>query len=126
MLRYRFYVLSGVGDAANMSTNALRCAIPTPVMVTRVRGKPVSHAERSGRRKSTKRMWNIRSMCRDIEWREVNEVQIPGNKIEPRWPFLDTLLQALLEPFGLTHYYTDTWGAYTRHLDPEQHTASKR
>ena len=35
-------------------------------------------------------------------------------------------LQALLEPFGLTHYYTDKWGAYTRHLDPEQHTASKR
>jgi len=34
-------------------------------------------------------------------------------------------LQALLEPFGLTHYYTDKWGAYTRHLDPEQHTASK-
>jgi insertion element IS1 protein InsB len=34
-------------------------------------------------------------------------------------------LQALLEPFGLTHYYTDTWGAYTRHLDPEQHTARK-
>jgi insertion element IS1 protein InsB len=35
-------------------------------------------------------------------------------------------LQALLEPFGLTHYYTDKWGAYTRHLDPEQHTVSKR
>jgi insertion element IS1 protein InsB len=35
-------------------------------------------------------------------------------------------LQALLEPFGLTHYYTDHWGAYTRHLDPEEHTAGKR
>jgi IS1 family transposase/transposase-like protein len=35
-------------------------------------------------------------------------------------------LQALREPFGLTHYYTDKWGAYTRHLDPEQHTVSKR
>jgi IS1 family transposase len=34
-------------------------------------------------------------------------------------------LQALLEPFGLTHYYTEKWGAYTRHLDPEQHTARK-
>jgi IS1 family transposase/transposase-like protein len=34
--------------------------------------------------------------------------------------------KALLEPFGLTHYYTDKWGAYTRHLDPAQHTASKR
>jgi IS1 family transposase/transposase-like protein len=35
-------------------------------------------------------------------------------------------LQALLDPFGLTHYYTDKWGAYTRHLEPEQHTVSKR
>ena len=35
-------------------------------------------------------------------------------------------LKALLDPFGLTHYYTDKWGAYTRHLDPEQHTVSKR
>lgn len=35
-------------------------------------------------------------------------------------------LKKLLEPFGLTHYYTDKWGAYTRHLEPEQHTTSKR
>ena len=35
-------------------------------------------------------------------------------------------LKALLDRFGLTHYYTDKWGAYTRHLDPEQHTVSKR
>jgi len=35
-------------------------------------------------------------------------------------------LKALLDPFGLTHYYTDKWGAYTRHLDAEQHTVSKR
>jgi hypothetical protein len=32
-------------------------------------------------------------MCRDIERWEVNEVQIPGKKIEPQWPFLDTLTQ---------------------------------
>ncbi len=35
-------------------------------------------------------------------------------------------LKALLEPFGLTHYFTDQWGAYTRHLDPEEHTVGKR
>ena len=34
--------------------------------------------------------------------------------------------KALLEPFGLTYYYTDKWGAYTRHLDPEPHPTSKR
>lgn len=30
-------------------------------------------------------------------------------------------LKALLEPFGITRYYTDYWGAYTRHIDVEEH-----
>jgi insertion element IS1 protein InsB len=35
-------------------------------------------------------------------------------------------LKALLEPFGLTRYYTDYWGAYIRHLDPDVHSPGKR
>jgi len=35
-------------------------------------------------------------------------------------------LQALLEPFGITRYYTDYWGAYTRHIEAEQHQPGKR
>jgi len=35
-------------------------------------------------------------------------------------------LKALLEPFGLTRFYTDHWGAYTRHLTPEVHCPGKR
>jgi insertion element IS1 protein InsB len=35
-------------------------------------------------------------------------------------------LKALLEPFGLTRFYTDHWGAYTRHLEPEVHSPGKR
>jgi insertion element IS1 protein InsB len=35
-------------------------------------------------------------------------------------------LKALLEPFGLTRFSTDHWGAYTRHLDPEVHSPGKR
>ena len=35
-------------------------------------------------------------------------------------------LKALLEPFGITRYYTDYWGAYTRHLDADEHQAGKR
>src|SRR5262249_28563245 len=35
-------------------------------------------------------------------------------------------LKTLLEPFGLTHFYTNHWGAYTRHLDPEVHSPGKR
>jgi insertion element IS1 protein InsB len=70
-----------------------------------------------------------------------------GNKANPRWLWhaidhhtgkvlayvfgrrQDTVflqLKALLEPFGITQYYTDYWGAYTRHLDPEEHTPGKR
>jgi IS1 family transposase len=34
--------------------------------------------------------------------------------------------KALREPFGITQYYTDDWGTYTRHLEPEEHTPGKR
>jgi len=34
-------------------------------------------------------------------------------------------LKSLLEPFGISHFYTDDWGAYERHLDPEQHLIGK-
>jgi insertion element IS1 protein InsB len=69
-----------------------------------------------------------------------------GKKAEPRWLWHaidhysgtvlayvfgrrkdDVFLQlkALLEPFGITRFYTDGWGAYERHLDAEQHTVGK-
>jgi insertion element IS1 protein InsB len=35
-------------------------------------------------------------------------------------------LKVLLEPFGITRYHTDYWGAYARHLDPEEHAPGKR
>ena len=35
-------------------------------------------------------------------------------------------LKALLEPFGLTRYHTDHWGAYRRHLDPTAPSPGKR
>jgi insertion element IS1 protein InsB len=35
-------------------------------------------------------------------------------------------LQALLEPFGLTRFSTDGWGAYERHIAPEQHVVGKQ
>jgi insertion element IS1 protein InsB len=34
-------------------------------------------------------------------------------------------LKELLEPCGITRYYTDGWGAYERHLEPDQHTVGK-
>jgi IS1 family transposase len=35
-------------------------------------------------------------------------------------------LKTLLEPFGLTRFYTDHWGAYTRHLESDMHCLGKR
>src|SRR5215217_6608631 len=35
-------------------------------------------------------------------------------------------LKGLLEPFGLTRFYTDHWGAYERHLAPDMHSPGKR
>jgi insertion element IS1 protein InsB len=69
-----------------------------------------------------------------------------GKKAEPRWlwhaidhhsgtvlasvfgrrkdsVFLE--LQDLLEPFGITQFYADGWGAYERHIAPDQHTVGK-
>ncbi len=34
-------------------------------------------------------------------------------------------LKQLLHPFGLTHFYTDGWGAYLRLLDQQHHTVGK-
>jgi len=34
-------------------------------------------------------------------------------------------LKELLEPFGITTYYTDGWGAYERHLGAETHQVGK-
>jgi insertion element IS1 protein InsB len=35
-------------------------------------------------------------------------------------------LKALLEPFGITRFFTDHWGAYARPLVPEAHGPGKR
>ena len=35
-------------------------------------------------------------------------------------------LKALLNPFGIKKYYTDKWGAYSRHIEPESHFPGKR
>ncbi len=35
-------------------------------------------------------------------------------------------LKALLEPCGITRFSTDGWGAYERHMEPEQHAVGKQ
>ena len=79
---------------------------------------------------------------------EVDEMwSFVGKKTEPRWLWhaidhrtgkvlayvfgrrtdeVFVKLKTLLEPFGLTRYYTDSWGAYERNLDPAVHSPGKR
>jgi len=35
-------------------------------------------------------------------------------------------LRKLLEPFGITRFFTDDWGACERHLPPKQHVVGKQ
>jgi insertion element IS1 protein InsB len=35
-------------------------------------------------------------------------------------------LKKLLEPFGITKFYTDGWEAYERNLEPEKHEVGKQ
>src|SRR5512144_1287623 len=87
-------------------------------------------------------------IIRPAEAAEVDEMwSYVGSKASPRWlwhaidhysgnvlayvfgrrkdaVFLE--LKALLEPFGIQRFYTDDWGAYERHLAPEQHVVGKR
>lgn len=35
-------------------------------------------------------------------------------------------LKTLLDPYHIVRYYTDNWGAYQRHLKPDNHEISKR
>ncbi len=83
-----------------------------------------------------------------VEAAEVDEMwSYVGKKKEPRWLWhaLDhqtgkvlayvfgrrqdkvfVQLKALLEPFGITRFFTDHWGAYARQLPPETHSPGKR
>ena len=91
---------------------------------------------------------NVDVMIQRTEEAEVDEMwSYVGKKQAPRWLWhaidhrsghvlayvlgrrrdkVFLKLKALLEPFGITRYYTDYWGAYTRHLDADEHQPGKR
>jgi len=90
----------------------------------------------------------VEVMIHKVEAAEVDEMwSFMGSKSQQRWlwhamdhhtgqilayvfgtredeAFLE--LKALLKPFGITRFYTDGWGAYRRHLDPDKHTVGKQ
>jgi len=89
----------------------------------------------------------VKVVLQRVDAAEVDEMwSFVGKKTEPRWLWhaLDhrtgkvlayvlgrrkdavfLQLKALLTPFGITRYYTDSWGAYERNLAPEVHSPGK-
>jgi insertion element IS1 protein InsB len=87
-------------------------------------------------------------IVRKVQAAEVDEMwSFVGKKSQPHWLWhaIDHLtgqvlayvfgaredevfleLKTLLEPFGITRFYTDGWGAYRRHIDPTKHTVGKQ
>src|SRR5437870_5297323 len=87
-------------------------------------------------------------VLRQVEQAEMDEMwSFVGSKSQQRWLWHaidhdtgqilayvfgtredETFLQLkeLLAPFGITHFYTDGWGAYRRHIDPDKHTVGKQ
>ncbi len=87
-------------------------------------------------------------VLRQVEQAEMDEMwSFVGSKSQQRWLWHaidhytgqilayvfgtredETFLQLkeLLAPFGITHFYTNGWGAYRRHLDPSTHTVGKQ
>src|SRR5262245_42808919 len=100
-----------------------------------------------GARRGWDRRRRGRRFLRRRQEAEVDEMwSYVGKKREPRWLWhaidhrsahvlayvlgrrkdeVFLTLKALLEPFGITRYYTDYWGAYTRHLDADEHQGGK-
>ena len=91
---------------------------------------------------------HVKVVLQRVDEAEVDEMwSFVGKKKEPRWLWhaLDhrtgqvlayvcgrrkdevfLQLKALLEPFGITRFFTDHWGAYARHLAPQTHVPGKR
>ena len=91
---------------------------------------------------------HVEVVLQRVDEAEVDEMwSFVGKKKEPRWLWhaidhrtgkvlayvfgrradeVFVKLKTLLEPFGITRYYTDSWGAYGRHLAPEVHSPGKR
>jgi insertion element IS1 protein InsB len=91
---------------------------------------------------------HVEVVVKRVDEAEVDEMwSFVGKKQEPRWLWhaLDhqtgkvlayvfgrrkdevfLQLKALLEPFGITRYYTDYWGAYQRNLPHAVHSPGKR
>ena len=75
-------------------------------------------------------MWSFVGSKRQQRWLwhaiEHHTGQLLAYVFGPREDETFLQLKELLAPFGITHFYTDGWGTYRRHLDPRTHTVGKQ
>lgn len=70
-----------------------------------------------GKKKAQRWLWHAIDHCTG---------QVLAYVLGPRQDQVFLKLKALLEPFKITRYHTDYWGAYTRHLGADEHHPGKR
>ena len=104
----------------SVNTAVLRTLTPDDIVV---------HVERAGEAEMDE-MWSFVGKKKEPRWLWHAIDHCPGAVLAyvfgRRKDEVFLKLKGLLEPFGLTRYYTDHWGAYTRHLDPDVHSPGKR
>ena len=74
-------------------------------------------------------MWSFVARKRNLRWLwhaiDHHTGRMLANVFGRRKDDIFLKLKALLEPFGITTFYTDGWGAYERHIDAEKHQVGK-
>src|SRR3989442_8020775 len=101
------------------------CSVQQPDAVHDVHCGPMPHclSEQIVKRGKTRR-GKQRYLCQNIACTQGSFLLDYSNR--GCLPEVKQQIIELLEPFGLTRFYIDHWGAYTRHLDPEVHCPDKR
>ena len=126
----------GIGPTTVINTLKKSLQLPAVNMVVLERLQPaqtivrLSLAEDANLEAEVEEMWSFVQSKRQPRWLwwaidhvsgEVLAYVLADRKDKA---FID--LKSLLEPFGITQFYSDGWGAYQRHIAPELHTVGKR
>ncbi|MEM0979791.1 MAG: IS1 family transposase [Cyanobacteria bacterium P01_H01_bin.58] len=90
---------------------------PTTVMVVRVEEAEMDE------------MWSFVQSKRQQRWLwhaiDHQTGVVLADVLAPHQDAALSQLMQLLNPFGIQQFYTDSWGAYLRLLEPERHTVGK-
>ncbi len=110
-----------------MNKAALKYLRPEHVEVEICRAEEL--AQRRGLTSELDEMWSYVGKKADQRWLwhaiDHHSGQVLAYVFGQRKDTVFLQLQTFLEPFGITRFYTDGWGAYERYIDPAQHQVGK-